>query len=263
VYKRQERNADVALLFDYENLWATNLQGHAQGWDYWSLMMTYYSALRALGLNVAIIHPRSNLDSYKVAVAPALNLVDDALATHLESFVEAGNHLIIGPRSGFKTLSNIAHAPAPGPLAKLMGVNIYHVDAIRPEIQESINFNDKNYPYHTWADILSPTSAKTLATYQTAAYEHETAISRNLFKKGSCTTIGMWTEADTLTLVLNPILELAQIPLQIMPEGVRLTKRGNTRYAMNFNPSQVTLELPDSKSIKLDAVDVAFIKDDN
>ncbi len=255
-------HADVALLFDYESMWASNLQRHAQGWDYWGLMMTYYSALRALGLNVAIIHPRSNLSAYKVAVAPALHLVDDALAKHLEAFVEAGNHLVIGPRSGFKNLTNIAHAPAPGPLAKLMGVNIYHVDAIRPGIKESISFNDKSYPYHTWADVLSPTTAKTLATYQTAAYEHETAISRNLFKKGSCTTIGMWAEADTLTLVLKPILELAQIPLHTMPEGVRLSKRGNISYAMNFNPTQVTLELPDSKSIKLDSVDVAFIKDD-
>ena len=90
----------IALLFDYENLWATNLQPHAQGWNYWTLMLSYYSALRFLGLDVSFIHPRRNIADYELVIAPALHLVDESLAHHLESYVEAGGQLILGPRSG-------------------------------------------------------------------------------------------------------------------------------------------------------------------
>ena len=149
----------IALLFDYENLWATNLQPHAQGWNYWALMLNYYSALRSLGLDVSFTQPRRNLATYKLVIAPALHLVDEPLAHHLESYVEAGGQLILGPRSGMKTLSNLVHQVSP--LAKFMGATITRVDALRPGVVEQINFENKMLDYETWADLLEPTSATT------------------------------------------------------------------------------------------------------
>ena len=234
-------DAPVALLFDVENLWATQLQPHAQGWNLWTLLFSYYTALRGLGLEVSVLHPSEDLSAYKVTFAPALHLVDEALAEHLTDYVKAGSHLVMGPRSGAKTLTNLAQAPAPGPLAKLMGVRIDHVDGLRPGVQGEVELGGERYSYHTWADLLTPTSADVLATYQTDAYVGTPAVTRHKVGEGHCTVLGMWGDEALHQALFAPLLEAADLSLTPLPEGVRLTRRGTRGCLMNFNPQAVTL----------------------
>jgi beta-galactosidase len=233
----------VALLFDYENLWATSLQPHAQGWNYWELQLTYYMALRGLGLDVAIIHPRSDLSRYSIVLAPALNLVDDSLANHLMTYVMQGGQLVMGPRSGFKTITNRVHAPAPGPLTELMGVTINKVDALRTGYIEHVKMGRKKLSYTVWADLLTPTTAKVLATYESDAYKNVAAVAEQKQGKGSCLTIGMWANVEGLRVLLGPVLKRASIETVNLPEGVRVTRRGDKTYVLNFGPSKVEPKL--------------------
>jgi beta-galactosidase len=232
----------VALLFDYENLWATSIQPHAQSWNYWELQLTYYMALRGLGLDVAIVHPRSDLSCYKVVLAPALNLVGESLANHLTSYVQQGGQLVMGPRSGFKTSSNRVHAPAPGPLTELMGVTINKVDALRSGYKEFIKLGRKKLPYTIWADLLTPTTAKVLATYESDAYKNVAAVAEQKHGKGSCLTIGMWAGVEGLRVLLSPVLKQAGVEILELPEGVRVSRRMNKTYLLNFNAREVVLE---------------------
>lgn len=232
------QQAPVALLFDYENLWATNLQRHAKAWDYWAIELSYYLALRAFGLDVDIIHPRMDLKGYRLVVAPALHLVDEALATHLEDYVAAGGLLAVGPRSGFKQPSNIVWAPAPGPLSRLMGVRIDHVDALRPGISGSVTLGGADFHYQTWADLLSPTTAEVLATYQTPAYAGVAAITRQRHGQGACVTIGPWGNPALHLAIFSDLLSQTGLPHDLLPDGVRLTRRGGLTYLFNFNPHQ-------------------------
>jgi beta-galactosidase len=238
-----EGEAKIALLFDYENLWATSIQPHSSTWNYFALQMTYYTALRGLGLDVAIVHPRSELSKYKVVLAPALNMVDETLAKHLSSYVKQGGQLVIGPRSGFKTLTNRVHAPGPGPLAELMGVNIFRVDALRPGYKESVGFGRKKLSYTTWADLLTPTTAKVLATYESVAYKGIAAVTQQAHGKGACLTIGMWTDIEGLRVLLGPVLKQAKLETLNLPEGVRVTRREGSSYLLNFNSSDVALKV--------------------
>ncbi|MGL4608187.1 MAG: beta-galactosidase [Trueperaceae bacterium] len=236
----------VALLFDYENLWATSIQPHAQGWNYWALQLTYYMAMRGLGLDVAITHPRSDLSPYKVVLAPALNMVDESLAQHLTAYVKQGGQLVIGPRSGFKTFTSRVHTPAPGPLSELMGVTINKVDALRPGYTEHVElvFNKGLKPlnYTTWADLLTPITANVLAKYESDAYKNVAAVTEQKHGKGYCLTIGMWTDVAGLRVLLEPILKRAKIETVKLPEGVRRTQRGDKAYLLNFNAKDVNVK---------------------
>ncbi len=255
--------AEVALLFDYESLWATQLQPHAEGWNYWMLQLSYYEALRGLGLNVHLVHPRDDLSPYQLVCAPALHLVDDTLATHLHDFVTASGTLVMGPRSGAKTLSNTVHAPTPGPLAPLMGVKIHHVDALRPGLHESIHMNGQDYTYSTWADILTPDGAEVVATFSTDAYEGAAAICQHSVGAGTCVTIGAWVEASTLRELLLP--HLAEVATINLPDGVRITQRGGHTYLYNYNPNEVSLadvNLPGAPQT-IDKHEVVMLPDDD
>ena len=235
-------HALVALLFDYENLWAVSLQPHVQGWNYWALLLDYYTALRGFGLDVDIVHPRRDLGRYKAVFAPALHLVEDALAGHLTAYVQGGGSLVVGPRSGAKTPSNLAQAPAPGPLGDLMGVRIDHADALRPGVSGEVEHSGARHTYATWADLLTPTGAGVQATYKTDAYEGTAAVTRRRVGAGVCTTLGMWGSLTLHQVLFREVLEEAGLTLLELPEGLRLSRRGRRQYLMNFNAQE--LELP-------------------
>jgi beta-galactosidase len=235
--------SEVALLFDYENLWSTSIQPHSGGWNYWALQLTYYMALRGMGLDVALTHPRFDLSNYKVVLAPALNMVDESLAQHLTDYVKQGGQLVIGPRSGFKTLTNRVHTPAPGPLSELMGVKITRVDGIRPGYTEYVKYGRKKLSYTTWADLMTATTAKVLATYESDAYKGVAAVTQQAHGKGSCLTVGMWTDIEGLRVVLGPVLKQAGLETLSLPEGVRVNRRGKLSYLLNFSPSDVSINV--------------------
>lgn len=256
------RQAGVALLHDYENLWATTLQPHAQGWNYWGLLVGYYAALRSLGLDLDIVSPQRDLSGYKLAFAPALHLVDESLAGHLTRYVERGGHLVLGPRSGAKTLSNRVHAPIPGPLRGLAGVRIDHVDSLRPGVTGAVTIAESSYLYQTWADLLTPEGAEVLGTYQTDAYAGTAAVTQNTYGRGRCTVVGPWgTEAFHLNL-FKRLLEQAGLGWLELPEGVRLNRLRRQGILQNFNSEAVAtahlpLELEDGT---IAAHDVVFLK---
>ncbi len=257
-------DASVALLFDVEHLWATHLQPHAQGWNHWALLLSYYTTLRGLGLEVSVLHPSEDLSGYKVVFAPALHLVDEALAEHLTDYVKTGGHLVLGPRSGAKTLTNIAQESAPGPLSELAGVRIDYVDGLRPGAQEEVEFSGERYSYHTWADVLTPTSAEVIASYKTNAYADAAAVTRQKVGEGQCTVLGMWGSDALHRALFEEMLASADLSLTKLPEGVRLTQRGKRSYLMNFNPHEVTLseelaELAGQPELK--TCEVLFLED--
>jgi beta-galactosidase len=258
-----DKRGNIALLFDYENLWATNIQRHAQGWDYWGLQLAYYTTLRGFGLDVDLIHPSFELTPYKLVFAPALHLVDEALARQLEAYVAQGGRLVIGPRSGFKWPSGTVHAPAPGPLADLMGVRINHVDALPPYARAEVELAGNTFSYHTWADLLTPTTAEVLARYQTDAYANEAAVTRNTFGEGICTTLGMWGSRELHQALFASTLEETGIELLELPEGLRVSRRGQLRYLLNFNPYAVTVPSPQrsEREVKVAAYDVSVSED--
>jgi beta-galactosidase len=128
-------------------------------------------------------------------------------------------------------------------LTELMGVNIFRVDALRPGYKEFIKFGRKKLSYTTWADLLMPTTAKVLATYESDAYKGVAAVTRQAHGRGSCLTIGMWVDVEGLRELLSSVLKQAKIEVVNLPEGVRVTTRANTSYLLNFNSSEVRLNL--------------------
>jgi beta-galactosidase len=241
--RKAHRTPSVALLFDYPSLWAGELQPHAQGWSTWALVVGWYAALRALAIDVDIVPTGRDLTPYRLALAPALMLVDGELATHLQGYVERGGTLVLGPRSGSKGPSNLSYAPAPGPLAQLAGVRIDHVDALRPGITGEVAWGDGSFSYHTWADLLTPIEAEPLAHYRDPAYGGAAALTQRTLGAGSCITLGAWGSDALHGALFARLLTQSGVPWQQLPEGVRVTRRSGRTAIANFLAEGVEVEL--------------------
>ena len=141
----------VALLFDYQSIWATEIQPQGEDYDAFVLVRDFYSALRKLGQNIDIVSVNDDLDGYALVVVPHLLMIDETLVGRLE---ESGAHVVLGPRSGSRTKDHqIPDNLAPGLLQRLIPMRVLRVESLRPGISipiESIGCFTK------WAEQVEP-----------------------------------------------------------------------------------------------------------
>lgn len=254
--------ASVAILFDYEDLWAAEIQPHAQGFSYWGTLFAYYRALRGLAIDVDLVPKRlagdgRPLEGYGLLFAPAMQLADEALAARLTAYVRAGGLLVLGPRSGTRTPTNRAWPVAPGPLRELAGGRVARVDALRPGISRTLRASSeaggldpsRPFAYGIWADLLEPDTAEVLASYDDPAYRGAAAYLRQRAGAGETRTLGALLEEEAMTRILEALLRERGLSPRRLPADVRHS--GGTW--LNFGAEPVTID-----GRELAPCDVAF-----
>jgi beta-galactosidase len=243
--------ARVALLHDYESLWAYDVQKHAQNSSYWAQVLHYYVALRELGVDVDVRHPSADLSGYGVIVAPALNIISQEIAANLERAVRDGAQLLIGCRTGFRQpTGGVWASRAPGPLADLAGVRVKNFDAMRPGLTSRVEALDSSFESHTWSESLEIIAGdvQVLGTYFQDPLYDEAALTTRALGAGGVTYNGVWSEG-LLRRLLPLLLSKAGVHHDLLPYGVRLTRRGGLTYAQNWTRGGVALELPETAQL--------------
>ncbi|MFC4438996.1 MULTISPECIES: beta-galactosidase [Natrialbaceae] len=241
-------DAPVALLFDYDNLWALDEQPHAPDFDYWSLLDAFYGALRARGVQVDVVHPNTDLEGYDAVVAPALHLVTDGLANRLTDYVETGGELLLGPRTGVKDEYNkLRPAPQPGPLADLVGATVDQHESLPAHLETRVrraDGADESYDFRTWAEWLEVDAAAPLLEYGTDGVEAgRTAAVRNTAGDGTTVYCGVWPEDDLADDLVRSLLARADVEhSDRLPEGVRVNERDGRTWVTNFSSDRVRLD---------------------
>ncbi|MFC7214923.1 beta-galactosidase [Saliphagus sp. GCM10025334] len=243
-------DAPIALLHDYDDLWALSEQPHAPDFEYWNLLGAFYTACRARGVQVDVIHPSRDLSSYEAVIAPALHLVTDELADRLTAYVEGGGELLFGPRTGVKDEYNkLRPVQQPGPLTDLVGASVDQHESLPDHLETRVrSLEDGNeYAFRTWAEWLEADAAEPLFAYggdDVAA--DRPAVVRNSAGEGSVVYCGVWPEADLADAVIGPLLDRAEIETsERLPEGVRVAARGGYTWVTNFSSDEVRVTSPD------------------
>jgi len=237
--------ADVAILFDYADLWALQIQPHRKEFSYLRYLFSYYRSLVQLGISVDIVSPQADLSGYRLLLAPTLHMVDQALVDRLQSYVEQGATLLIGVRSGFKTRSNIVtDLPLPGLLRSLTKATVSEWQALPPGHGYQIESAIPGLAGEAciWAEALEPetlpdgsTAAESLVTYIEPPYHGKSALIVSQQGAGTVAMIG-WVpnlkQAQAVLLKLAPWLVEEALPH--LPEGVIVVRRGPYLVIMNF-----------------------------
>lgn len=224
--------ARVVLLHDYESLWAYDAQPHSADASYWRQVMLFYTTLRELGVDVDIRHPDHDLTGYELIVAPALQIVGPERAAHLARATERAL-LLAGPRTAFRTPTGRVHEEGqPGPLRSLLGCSLRNFDAMRP----GLVCHAAGHEVGIWAESYALAGGVALARYDDGPQQGEAAVVRN----GSAVTLGAWSPT-LIREVTASLLAECGIPHALLPEGVRVARRGAAECWLNFNEIAVTL----------------------
>jgi beta-galactosidase len=151
-----------------------------------------YVALWERNVTTAIVSPESDLSSYRIVVAPFLNVVRPEVMENLRRYVAGGGTLVLGPRTGFKDEHNRLFAtPQPGPLAELTGATVRLFDSMEPDRSNVLRWDHMPHTHRTevglWAEVLEPdpaTGCEVIAYYSSGWYANQPAITRRKTEAG-------------------------------------------------------------------------------
>jgi beta-galactosidase len=235
--------AQVAILFDWENWWALEMSsGPSQDLKYLPQIYKYYRALWKLGIPVDLVSPSADLGKYRLLVAPAAYLLQPGFAKRVESFVEAGGAFLTTFFSGMVDENDrVVLGGYPGELRDLTGVWIEEFDALPPEVTNEIVFEKPlgqltgSYQCGLVCDLLHAEKAEALAVYGKDFYAGCPALTRNRFGSGAAWYVASDPEQPFLDALLAHICaEQGIAPLLTPPSGVEITRRTKNGQAFTF-----------------------------
>ncbi len=241
-------HAEVAMLLDYDSRFAFQVQANNPNFSYPAHFATIYEAFHRLNVPVDIVPPDADLSRYKLVTAPALYVLDDALAGRLKTFVEAGGTLLTTLRSGVKDEANaVVDMPLPGLLAELCGITIEDYDSLPEGAGQGLEFTAVTpvgeARANVWCDIVTPQGAEVVARYTADYYGGEAAVTRNRAGRGQAVYVGTAGNRALYDTLAPWLLNLADVatPLKKRKEqgGLEVTERvrGDARLRFVLNHS--------------------------
>jgi beta-galactosidase len=245
--------SEVAILHSYDSRWAINWQRHNKNFDPVEELVSYYKPLRAITQSVDVIAPTAPLESYKLVVAPGLNVISDAVAKNLMAYVQQGGHLVLGQRSGMKDDDDgLQTARQPGPLVELLGGRVEQFYALTDPVPVEGKFGANESKL--WAELLSAKAGdvEVLERYgkSNGWLDGQPAAITRKVGKGRITYIGAWLDDAGMAAAARWMTGASGVKaaLGTVPEGVDVYPRygdhGAVYILVNFAKAEQTVALP-------------------
>lgn len=209
----------VALVFDYESMWAWVAQPQGQSFDYFQMCFEYYRALRKLGLSIDILRPSTDdLSAYKLVVIPALYHVGASLNKALERFKGT---VIAGPRTGSKT-PDLSIPPKLAPDIHGLECTVEYVETLRPEACVALE-NGGNFEH--WFEKLAA---------HEGVVERTEAGAPAVIRQGKVQYLAGWPDPQALERIFGQACAVEGIKTTVLTGGLRVRDTGSHRFVFNY-----------------------------
>jgi len=232
--------AEVALVLDWESMWAVELDSAPGRINYSELLRSYYRALFEPDVPIDIVPAEADLSNYKLVVAPTLHVVRPGLAENLHAFVDNGGTLVTTFFSGIVDASvRVLPGGYPAAFRKLLGLHVEEFDVFGAQLRH-IKTSLRGARCTLWADIIELEGAEAVAAFTEDFYAHRAAITRNAVGRGLAYYVGTQPEATFLRSFLTEICSDCGVrPPMRAPAGVEATTRFNEHgeflFLLNHN----------------------------
>lgn len=271
--------AHVALLVDYESIWATEHDSKPTRMDVRREIARLHRPLWRRNVPVDIRHPEDDLTGYSVLIAPALALLSPRAATNLRNFVSRGGHLLFTPFSAvFDHTTRIAGDGVPGGLTDLFGYAVEEWWPAAPGCAGRVDGEIGEFTWANFAELGYATTAEVLASFADDWFAGRPALTRRSHKGGgSAWYLAAHLEPAGMDAVVAKLLSHAGVSgLADTPEGVEVTRRISESglqflHIINHTGTAANVALPGlkgrdliteadvSETLRLPARDVAVV----
>ena len=281
-------DAKVAIVFDWDNWWAVEFSsGPSIALKYVEQIEKYYKAFHNLNIAVDFVEGNSNLSKYSLVIAPVLYMLKEGVSDNFKKYVSKGGNFITTYFSGYVNENDLVTIGGyPAELRDMLGLWIEEIDALTPEMSNSIEFIntitnsnvnnvniDNNYTYNTFdqallnsmkssykcdlvCDIINLEGATPLAVYGSDFYKGRPVLTSNKYGNGLAYYIGASPTQELLNdFALTLSKEMNLLNGFEIKEGVEITQRFKNNYCLTFilnhNDYKINLNLADNEYINL------------
>ncbi len=230
-------HSQVAIINDYPSRWAINFQRFSAKFDPVKEMLAFYDPLRTMSQAVDIVSAQAPLESYKLVVAPSLNVLTPTEASHLMQYVRSGGHLVLGPRTGMKNkYDGLNPQGQPGPLEPFLGARVLQYYALDSNVPLYGGFGTGTA--NIWAEQLKVTAKHPRAEHirvlerygkSNGWLDGQPAIVTRRYGTGTITYVGAWLNPPLMRKFAAWALRQAGIHpiLPNVPRGVEVCRRSS------------------------------------
>jgi beta-galactosidase len=166
-----------------------------------------YDQLYRMNVACDLIGPSSeHLEDYALVLVPALYAAPDALLERLNAYVQGGGHVVYTFKSGFADeYQKVRTVPQPGIISAACGVSYsLFVEPTRIGLSgDPFEVGAEHNTVDGWAELLTPTSAEVLASYDHPHWGRYAAITSNRYGDGTAIYIGCLPSAAIMARVLE------------------------------------------------------------
>ena len=217
--------------------------------------------LRQISQSVDLVGAYAPLDSYKLVVAPSLNVLPKDLADHLLEYVRHGGHLVLGPRSGMKDEFNaLLPQRQPGFLVEALGARVEQYYALEKDVPVSAALGSGEVSI--WAEQLKSQARgdEVLLQYgrSNGWLDDQPAIITRAYGNGRITYIGAVLDDKLMTTAAEWMTQKSDVTpvFGAVPEGVEVSRRvgpGKQIFVLiNYTTESRRVTLPHSMQLVLD-----------
>ncbi|WP_062291364.1 beta-galactosidase [Demequina phytophila] len=223
--------ADVAVLYDWESLWAQDLEWRpSDDVQFRERMRTFYERLWRDDVAVDFAHPEQDLSRYKLVVAPASYLLTASSAANLTRYVEAGGTLLVNFFSAIVDENDAVHEGGfVAPLRDALGLTVEEFLPLREGDAAAVRWTrggaDLELPSDVWQDHIALAGAEVVAENATGPGAGLPAITRNEHGKGVGWYIGTRLDVDALKTVFDAVYADAGVEASGNPETLEVVTR--------------------------------------
>jgi beta-galactosidase len=240
----------IAVVFDWQVLWAMQSPDHPIVLDYTALVTAWHAALHELHVQADVVTPASDLSGYDAVIAPQLYLLDDVGAANLTAFVQRGGHLLVG---AFSDVVDEHDAFRLGgyltQLAAILGIWLEDFGALQfpgagpGQAVAPVGLGDVSFDGGLLAEEIHLDGAEQLGTFVGGRRDGDPAVTRLRHGTGSAWYVATIPDHAGLLALSEALLAEAGIAPVIagLPPAVELSERGDLLTLINHGADTATI----------------------
>ena len=237
-----EIHAEVAVLYDYDNIQSWAIQQQSASFDFTSEFMRLYTPFHTRNIMTDVLSVHKDFSKYKVVVLPAMQIMDESLAARLTDFVTNGGVLVAGFRTAIKNRDNNLHLlkNTPALIGDVLGVVVREGEALVNEQVAIVGEGDYVGQIGcatVWRDMIELTTAQGLYRYDDAFYQDKTCVSRNVYGEGLAYVIGAGVDVSVLLCIVDHVATDQRLSFFVTPDGVERVVRADGACEVLLNHS--------------------------
>jgi beta-galactosidase len=135
---------------------------------------------------------------------------------------------VFGIRTGAKTESfQISGALPPGPLQALLPMKVARVESLRPGVARDLAWGNRQYSCGNWAETIEAgEGVDVLASFSSG--------SPALVREAKRFYLAAWPSRELAIDLAQYVLSETQVATIVLPEDVRVRRRGGITFAFNY-----------------------------